>query len=291
MELIINNYFIPFNIPAKVDLPGALFILFLAVVLIALLNLFLSKQKQKKDIVSLKSELSDRNTQIKNLQLDLVSLQQSLKKNQVLFVEYKQFKEKVLSLIGIEVPLDYTSFDILNSNLNYKLQLNFWNLYYAYKLESSDYSPAILNVNIHLLVERVCKFVQFNFKEVVIDYSSDLKTGEILGDAGLVVLILTNLLENAVEHLPNKERPQIKILEAGKSRIEIKIADHGRGIPKKHQLAVFNKFFTLRRKTTSDNFGLGLFVSKLAVEQMGGTINLESVEDIGTTITCSFKRA
>ena len=65
----------------------------------------------------------------------------------------------------------------------------------------------------------------------------------------------------------------------------MKCTDFGIGIPEKDQSTIFESF---KRGSNTENIkgtGLGLPIVKKSVERMGGEIDLDSTEGVGTTIT------
>jgi signal transduction histidine kinase len=68
--------------------------------------------------------------------------------------------------------------------------------------------------------------------------------------------------------------------------IGISISDKGEGIAKKNIEHIFEPFFSTR----PDRVGLGLTFVKRAVEEHGGTIQVESRLKKGTTITLTFPK-
>lgn len=97
-----------------------------------------------------------------------------------------------------------------------------------------------------------------------------------------------HLLNNAAEAVgANPGGGEIAITTRRRGhRIEIRIADNGRGIPPEQLPKVFDPFFTT--KPPGEGTGLGLSVSRSLVELMGGTIELESALDKGTTVRVSL---
>ena len=61
---------------------------------------------------------------------------------------------------------------------------------------------------------------------------------------------------------------------------DVKFKDNGKGIPQSQQQAVWNKGYS-----TSQSSGLGLPFVRSVVERVGGTIQMKSTVDQGTTIT------
>lgn len=97
-------------------------------------------------------------------------------------------------------------------------------------------------------------------------------------DANRVKQILYNLLGNAVKFT---DSGKIKInVEVEGKRLKISVADTGRGIPVATQKLLFHKFQqasnSILTRDTTKGTGLGLYISKLLVDEMGGEIRLVS---------------
>jgi signal transduction histidine kinase len=66
--------------------------------------------------------------------------------------------------------------------------------------------------------------------------------------------------------------------------VEVKVSDTGTGIPADRLSAIFDDFVTTKRR----GLGLGLATSKRIVEQLDGTITVESEVGRGTSFTLRF---
>ncbi len=84
--------------------------------------------------------------------------------------------------------------------------------------------------------------------------------------------VLLNLGLNALDAMPNGGVLQIKTLNPTEESIEIQFLDTGGGIPEDLVDKIFTPFFTT--KSVGKGTGLGLFVSKSLIEQMGGSLVL-----------------
>ena len=98
--------------------------------------------------------------------------------------------------------------------------------------------------------------------------------------------ILDNLLFNAIMFSkPETEiRVSVNITEDGKT--EIRVSDNGIGIATENQELIFERFFKVDSFTPG--CGLGLYICKAFVEQMGGQISLESKLGEGSTFKILF---
>jgi signal transduction histidine kinase len=114
-------------------------------------------------------------------------------------------------------------------------------------------------------------------------------------DRQLVERVLVNLVGNAIKVSPVGERVTT-IMEDGKTEARVQVLDGGPGIPARARAAVFdlseqgsptaNAFALLRRSMEACDFGssrgLGLALSKVSVESLGGRIGLVGREGGGS---------
>jgi signal transduction histidine kinase len=95
--------------------------------------------------------------------------------------------------------------------------------------------------------------------------------------------VLLNLLINGVESCRDVGKPvEVGIVarESGSS-VELRILDHGRGLTSRELKKVFTPFYTTRQAGS----GLGLYLSRRLVEEMGGQLTMTSEPDKGTEVT------
>ena len=108
----------------------------------------------------------------------------------------------------------------------------------------------------------------------VINVADDLP--RVSADPDKLYQVLLNLVVNAIKYSPDGGPITVTAIERdGGMRFEV--ADQGVGISAEHLPYVFERFYRAARgKGGVTGTGLGLFVSKSLVEQMGGTIRAES---------------
>jgi signal transduction histidine kinase len=114
----------------------------------------------------------------------------------------------------------------------------------------------------------------------------------ILGDERRIGQVVDNLLSNAVKFSRDGSSVRVQ-LTGGDGVARIVVTDEGIGIPADEQGHVFSRFY--RARTASDlavpGTGLGLAITRALVDQHGGTIDLESREGEGTTVTVTLPAA
>jgi len=114
----------------------------------------------------------------------------------------------------------------------------------------------------------------------------DLPVAEILMDKGHFEHIVTNLLMNAYESMPDGGSVVIKGIEDA-SRVKVSIIDSGVGIKKENRDHVFDPLYTTKSKRT----GLGLCIADRLIRANGGSIEIISEVGVGTTVTISLPKA
>jgi signal transduction histidine kinase len=110
----------------------------------------------------------------------------------------------------------------------------------------------------------------------------------VLADPEALEHVLQNLFENAVKYgMESSNWIGISATAApanGEPAVEIRVADHGPGIPKEEREHIFDSFYRGRRAMQDQihGTGLGLTLAKKIVEAHGGTIEVKSDPSQGT---------
>ncbi len=103
------------------------------------------------------------------------------------------------------------------------------------------------------------------------------------GDLYALNRVYRNLITNALQATPPSGSVVVRSTRDGVNAV-IEVADTGYGIPKERLDTIFEDFVTTKRR----GLGLGLAISKKIVEQLGGTISVQSEVGVGTTFTLRF---
>jgi signal transduction histidine kinase len=92
-------------------------------------------------------------------------------------------------------------------------------------------------------------------------------------------------MDNAIKFTSEHGAINISAFEKDKE-VHVIIGDTGIGIPEKHLSGLFRKFHQIDSSSTRNygGNGLGLYISKLIVENHEGNIWMESKEGVGTEV-------
>ncbi len=120
-------------------------------------------------------------------------------------------------------------------------------------------------------------------KRHTLDVQSDPDLPAAMLDAQLMRQAILNLASNAIKYTPPEGRIEIRMRRSGQS-LHWSIKDSGIGISQDSQKRLFEKFYRADNAHTIDTegTGLGLYLVRLIVERLGGTIACESEEGRGT---------
>jgi PAS domain S-box-containing protein len=144
--------------------------------------------------------------------------------------------------------------------------------------ELSDAVQRASRLLAHLISKRTARFRS--------DLASDLPL--LRGDAQQIEQIVVNLLVNALEALPDRERAvSIRTLYDGDARhVVLEVRDEGMGIPREHLARLCDPFFTT--KQDSGGTGLGLAITASLVRAHGARLDFESEPNRGTRARVVF---
>ncbi len=112
-----------------------------------------------------------------------------------------------------------------------------------------------------------------------LDRSIRLQADDILhviGDATLLTMVVQNLITNAVKYSTADTAIEVVLQRSLAGRAEVHILDSGIGIDVDDSERIFDAFFRAASATTgATGMGLGLAVSRKAIEAQGGTLRME----------------
>lgn len=109
-------------------------------------------------------------------------------------------------------------------------------------------------------------------------------------DAGRIQEIFTNLIDNAIKY---SESGTITVShEIQSEKVITTVADQGLGMSSESQKKLFTRFYRVKTDKTAQisGTGLGLWIIKQYIENMGGRVEVESKEGEGTKFIITFSK-
>lgn len=127
------------------------------------------------------------------------------------------------------------------------------------------------------------------------EVATELEPGlpSIEADKDAIIEVLINLLTNALKYSPTEKRIVIRAARSGADRVAISVIDRGIGIPKAEQQKIFEKFYRVecRRTTEVGGSGIGLSLVEHIVGAHRGTVSIASRVGEGSTFTVELPAA
>ena len=148
--------------------------------------------------------------------------------------------------------------------------------------------------NIHLSTEKSNPYqiveyavdavkVQAEQKQISIHIDAEANLPMVKADAEKTGWVLMNFLTNAITYSPIQSKIIVK-LKADNEQVIFQVQDYGKGIDKRYQSKVFDKYFQIPGSNKSGT-GLGLAISKEFIEAQNGTIAVTSELGLGSTFS------
>ena len=108
----------------------------------------------------------------------------------------------------------------------------------------------------------------------------------VMGDARLLNRLVRNLMQNALRH---GARPVTATLSHDENSVQLRIRDHGAGIPESESMRVFEPFYRPSgRSEKSGGWGLGLALVRQIAGHHGATVRHETPPDGGACFVVTF---
>lgn len=142
-----------------------------------------------------------------------------------------------------------------------------------------------------VVLEHVIKLVGKIVEEIQPEITTDFSDAPLIKfHKAYFESILMNLLTNAIKYRSPARKLKISVkTKVQDNRIVLTFKDNGIGFDlERHRDRIFG--FYQKFHNHPDSKGLGLFLVKSQMEDLGGTVDMESFPDVGTTLTLTFKQ-
>jgi len=127
--------------------------------------------------------------------------------------------------------------------------------------------------------------------DVAIDYRVDAESGlRITATAPQLIRALHNVIFNSIQAVdPGVGKVRVVCEAPGDGEVEFRIEDNGAGMSPEILARIFEPYFTT--KQSKDGTGLGLAITMKIVEEHGGTLDVQSMPGMGTTVVIRIPRS
>ncbi len=163
----------------------------------------------------------------------------------------------------------------------------------AARLRAEIAPPILAPTDLHSVVKRVVAELApvAEEKHLTLFVAATEPLPLVMGNEKHLTQIVTNLVGNAIKYT-REGRIEVALVDDSFS-LELRIKDTGLGMSAADQARLFAPFSRVGDAATQSitGTGLGMWITKLMVEQLGGTIGVESIKGIGTHVVVRFKKA
>jgi signal transduction histidine kinase len=152
------------------------------------------------------------------------------------------------------------------------------------RIEAGTFSFSFSDVDLAAVVEDVVATTAVGQDEVRVRAAVEGNLPTIRGDRNRLRQVIQNLVDNAVKY--SSAGGEVRVhAHADNGVARIAVADDGPGIPSEDQRLIFEKFGRSRGAAAKPGTGLGLFIARSIAEAHGGSLDVESVPNRGSTFT------
>jgi len=273
-------------------------------------NVIISKDKLEKNIVWHFSILKEENnltpailatgvdvTELTKAKMTINQLKEVDKlKNEVLNIATHELKTPLISVVGLSevmekqpknIPPEYQNFISIIHSEGIKLTNLIKTMLTASRNEVGKIAVVkekfnlvdlvnSLRTSLGMLVKRTDSEIKFNIQEEKIELDSD---------KARISQVIYNFVDNAVKYGPAKQTIEINLFKSDSKYVQVEVKGAGHGISKELQKSLFKKFSQLEPSLSrsQDGMGLGLYICKQNIENLGGQVGVKSELNQGAT--------
>ncbi len=151
------------------------------------------------------------------------------------------------------------------------------------RLERDHVVLDLENADLDEMICSICDEIEFKEKDGV---QFDLSLSGVRADVdiGLMLILLQNLIQNAVKYSSRPARVKIAT-RYREGAVVVTVQDFGCGIREKDLPYIFEPFYRVEKSRNSEGFGLGLPLADRIAKVHGGELKVDSVWGEGSTFT------
>lgn len=151
------------------------------------------------------------------------------------------------------------------------------------RLESERVVLDLEDADLDEMIRSICDEIEFKEKD---DVQFELALSGVRADMdiGLMLILLQNLIQNAVKYSARPARVKITT-QYRDDAVVVKVQDFGCGIREEDLPYIFDPFFRVEKARNSEGFGLGLPLADRIAKAHKGEIKVDSVWGKGSTFT------
>jgi signal transduction histidine kinase len=156
------------------------------------------------------------------------------------------------------------------------------------RIEAGTFSYRFEEVDLGLVVDEAIEVAVLAQQEVPVVASVPGGLPAVRGDRARLRQVLGNLIENAVKYSPEGGEVRVSA-SAANGAVRIAVRDAGPGIPRDQQGRIFEKFGRVDVPGASKpGTGLGLFIARSIAEAHGGSLDVNSGPEPGSTFVLTL---
>jgi signal transduction histidine kinase len=204
-----------------------------------------------------------------------------------------QFGVSLLARANLDRSRTQRTVEALQRNVNHLVDLTH-KLETVARIRQSGDSPVIQEVEASTIIGEAAR----QLREMADARAVDMRVAEGLPrltvDVGRLELTFVNLLSNAIKYSdPAKPSRYVEVTGSnGDGHCRLVVRDNGIGIPKDALSSIFQRFTRAHEGREAvghvGGIGLGLSIVDDCVRELGGTIEVESAEGVGTAFAITL---
>jgi signal transduction histidine kinase len=159
------------------------------------------------------------------------------------------------------------------------------------RVEAGELSLEPQETELRPFVERVVRAIGDDAGRVRVSVGPEAPSRMVV-DARRLAQILTNLVHNALKFSPPETEVEVSWDDPSEGTVAFLVSDRGPGIAADELPRIFDRFHQTERSIEhTEGFGLGLYITKLLAEAMGGWVDVRSSPGAGATFTVTLPAA